>query len=270
MRKKEVKMSELISTIHRESIFEIVLNRPDKRNAINLEMFRQLDRAVEEAGRTKGVRVVFVRGEGKAFSAGIDVTTFLELPQQYGPNWMNLARQITRDFQAVLNRLEVMEIPTIALLHGYCLGLAMELALACDIRIAAEGTMLGLPETRLGIVPDVGGTTRLTRLIGPGRAKELIFTGRQFDAAFAADWGIINHVVPAGDLMETGERLAGEIQEAAPLAVGMAKRIIDGLADLDRGLALEGWAQSQLFVTEDFGEAVQSIIERRPPVFKGK
>jgi enoyl-CoA hydratase/carnithine racemase len=82
MRKKEVKMSELISTIHRESIFEIVLNRPDKRNAINLEMFRQLDRAVEEAGRTKGVRVVFVRGEGKAFSAGIDVTTFLELPQQ--------------------------------------------------------------------------------------------------------------------------------------------------------------------------------------------
>jgi 3-hydroxypropionyl-coenzyme A dehydratase len=130
--------------------------------------------------------------------------------------------------------------------------------------------MLGLPETRLGIVPDVGGTTRLTRLIGPGRAKELIFTGRQFDAAFAADWGIVNHVVPAGELMETGERLSGEIQEAAPLAVGMAKRIIDGLADLDRGLALEGWAQSQLFVTEDFGEAVQSFIERRPPVFKGK
>jgi 3-hydroxypropionyl-coenzyme A dehydratase len=161
-------------------------------------------------------------------------------------------------------------VPTIALLHGHCLGLAMELALACDIRIAAEGTKIGLPETRLGIIPDVGGTTRLTRLIGPGRAKEVIFSGGQMDAAQAAEWDIVNHVVPADQLLEKGEAVAGEILKAAPLAVRLAKQVIDGLVDLEKGLTLEGWAQSQLFKTEDFGEAVSSFMMKRPPNFKGK
>lgn len=177
---------------------------------------------------------------------------------------------ITREFQAVLNRLEQLPVPTIALLHGYCLGLAMELSLACDIRIAAEGTQLGLPETRLGIIPDVGGTTRLTRLIGPGRAKEVIFTGGQMDAAQAAVWGIVNHVVPADQLLEKGEAVAAEILKAAPLAVGMAKKVINGLVDLEKGLTLEGWAQNQLFKTDDFMEAVQSFLMKRPPDFKGQ
>jgi enoyl-CoA hydratase/carnithine racemase len=146
----------------------------------------------------------------------------------------------------------------------------MELALACDIRIAAEGTLLGLPETRLGIIPDVGGTTRLTRLVGPARAKELIFTGRQFDAALAEQWGIVNYVVAPDVLAAKGNELAAEICQAAPLAVGMAKRVIDGLADIDRGLLLEGWAQSQLFSSEDFLEGTQSFLMRRPPNFKGK
>ena len=170
----------------------------------------------------------------------------------------------------MLTRLERLELPTIALLHGHCLGLAMELALACDFRIAAEGTKLGLPESRLGLIPDVGGTTRLTRLIGPARAKELIFTGRQIDASQAERWGIVNYVVPETELLSKGEELAAEISQAAPLAVGMAKRVIDGLADVDRGLMLEGWAQSQLFSTEDFMEGAQSFLMRRKPEFKGR
>ncbi|MFZ1399762.1 MAG: enoyl-CoA hydratase-related protein, partial [Candidatus Promineifilaceae bacterium] len=165
---------------------------------------------------------------------------------------------------------ERLEVPTIALLHGYCLGLAMELALACDIRIAAEDTQMGLPETRLGIIPDVGGTTRLTRLVGPARAKELIFTGRQFDMAYAERWGIVNYVVPADQLMSKAEELAAEINQAAPLAVGMAKRVIDGLSDIDRGLMLEGWAQSQLMSSEDYVEGAQSFMMKRPSHFKGK
>ena len=263
-------MSDLILMERRDTILEIVLNRPEKRNAINLELYEAFDEAVTAAGRMPGLRAVFIRGTGKAFSAGIDVAGFLQLPAKYGPEWQRQARRITEDFQGVLTRLERLELPTIALLHGYCLGLAMELALACDLRIAAEGTKIGLPESRLGLIPDVGGTTRLVRLVGPGRAKELIFTGRQVDVSLAEQWGIVNYVVPAEDLIAKGEALAAEISQAAPLAVNMAKRVVDGLFDIDRGLMLEGWAQSHLLISEDFMEAVQSFIQHRPPEFKGK
>ncbi|MFQ5436652.1 MAG: enoyl-CoA hydratase/isomerase family protein, partial [Anaerolineae bacterium] len=246
------------------------LNRPEKRNAMNMELVRGFDTAVTTVTKTPGLRAVLIRGEGKAFSAGIDVSALLGLAQEYGPHWQTRMRRITDDFQGVLTRLERLELPTIALLHGYCLGLAMELALACDIRIAAEDTKLGLPETLLGIIPDVGGTTRLTRIVGPARAKELIFTGRQIDAAQAEAWGIINDVVPANELTAKGEELAAEISRAAPLAVGMAKRVIDGLADVDRGLQLEAWAQSQLFSTKDFLEGAQSFMMKRPPQWKGE
>jgi enoyl-CoA hydratase/carnithine racemase len=263
-------MSELVRTAHRDFVFEIVLNRPDKRNAFNIELFEQFDAAVTQVDRTPDIRTVLIRGEGKAFSAGIDLSSLLALADRYGPHWKQRMRSITHEFQSVLTRLERLELPTIALLHGHCLGLALELALACDIRIAAEGTQLGLPESRLGMIPDVGGTTRLTRLIGPARAKELIFTGRRFEADLAECWGIVNYVVPAEKLLQKGEALADEINQAAPLAVGMAKRVIDGLSDVDRGLMLEGWAQSQLFHTEDFMEGAQSFMMRRPPDFKGK
>jgi enoyl-CoA hydratase/carnithine racemase len=263
-------MSDLILTQQHETFFEIVLNRPEKRNAINSELYAAFDTAVTEAGRAPGMRAMLIRGEGKAFSSGIDVSDFLLLPQKYGPNWQQRGRQITDEFQRVLSRLERLELPVIALLHGHCLGLAMELALACDIRIAAEGTKLGLPETRLGLIPDVGGTTRLVRLAGPARTKELIFTGRLIDANQAEQWGIVNSVVPGGQLIEKGQELVNEISLAAPLAVGMAKRVIDGLADIDRGLMLEGWAQSQLFSSEDFMEGAQSFLMRRKPEFKGK
>lgn len=263
-------MDDLVLTRQRDAIFEIILNRPDKRNAINVELFTQFDTAVQQANRTPGLRVVFIRGEGKAFSAGIDVSSLLGMADRYGPHWQTRMRAITDDFQRVLTRLERLELPTIALLHGYCLGLAMELALACDIRLAAAGTTMGLPETRLGMIPDVGGTTRLVRLVGPARAKEIIFTGRQFDVTTAVQWGIVNDVLPPESLAAKAEELAAEICQSAPLAVGMAKRVIDGLSDIDRGLMLEGWAQSQLFHTEDFMEGAQSFLMKRPPAWKGK
>jgi enoyl-CoA hydratase/carnithine racemase len=263
-------MTDLVITQQRDTLFEIVLNRPDKRNALNMALYTAFDEALTAASRSSGVRAVLIRGEGKAFSAGIDVSDFLQLPQKYGPDWQQRGRLITAEYQRVLTRLERLELPTIALLHGHCLGLALELALACDLRVAAEGTKLGLPETRLGLIPDVGGTTRLTRLVGPARAKELIFTGRQIDAGQAEQWGIVNYLVPAEQLQSKGEELAAEIAQAAPLAVGMAKRVIDGLADIDRGLMLEGWAQSQLFSSEDFMEGAQSFLMRRQPQFKGR
>ena len=262
-------MSELVITHQRETTFEIVLNRPEKRNAINAEMFRQFDAAVTQANRTPGLRAVLISGAGESFSAGIDVSTLLGLAESHGPHWQQRMRSITDEFQGVLNRLERLELPIIALLHGHCLGLALELALACDLRLAAEGTALGLPETLLGIIPDVGGTTRLTRLVGPARAKELIFTGRRIDAAQAERWGMVNGVVAPDGLAAAGDALAAEIAAAAPLAMDMAKRVIDGLADIDRGLILEGWAQSQLFSTQDFLEGAQAFMMRRRAEWKG-
>jgi enoyl-CoA hydratase/carnithine racemase len=263
-------MNDLILSERNDGILTPTLNRPEKRNAINFELYEQLDGALQQAAIADGLRVVLVRGAGSTFSSGIDVTSLMLLAQKYGAGWQQRMRTITAGFQAVLNRLERLELPVIALLHGHCLGLALELALACDLRVAAEGTRLGLPETRLGMIPDVGGTTRLTRLIGPARAKELIFTGREIDAAQAAELGLVNHVVPAEALAAHGEALAAEIAAAAPLAVGMSKRVIDGAADLDRGLQLEAWAQSQLFQSEDFMEAIRAFMERRAPEFKGK
>ncbi len=263
-------MTDLILTQQRDTLFEIVLNRPQKRNAINLEMLRGLETAVATANRTPNLRAVLIRGAGSAFSAGIDVSALLGLAQTYGPHWQTRMRAITDEFQHILTRLERLELPTIALLHGYCLGLALELALACDIRLAASETKLGLPETRLGIIPDVGGTTRLTRLLGPARAKELIFSGRQIDAAQAEAWGLLNYAVPEAELESKAAELVAEISQAAPLAVGMAKRVIDGLADVERGLLLEGWAQSQLFSSEDFLEGAQAFMQKRPPRWQGK
>jgi enoyl-CoA hydratase/carnithine racemase len=263
-------MSDLLLVERRENVVEIVLNRPKKRNAINLEMFAALDEAIDSINRMDGVRAVVIHGAGAAFSAGIDVTTFMLLAEKYGSNWQQRMRRITDDFQAVLNHLERMEIPTIVAAHGYCLGMAMELALACDIRVSAENTLWGLPESRLGMIPDVGGTTRLTRIAGPARAKEVIFTGGQYDATLMEKWGAINYVVPEDQLMTKVDELVTEISKAAPLAVGMAKRVVDGSADIDRALQLEGWAQSQLFNTEDFMEGVQSFMMRRPPQWKGK
>jgi 3-hydroxypropionyl-coenzyme A dehydratase len=121
---------------------------------------------------------------------------------------------------------------------------------------------MGLPETRLGLIPDLGGTTRLTRLIGPARAKELIFTGRIFDAALAAQWGIVNHVVPAEQLESAATALIEELSLAAPLAIGAAKRIIDGVADVERGLSLERWAQAHLFTTADFEQRLNAFAHR--------
>ncbi|MBK6431290.1 enoyl-CoA hydratase/isomerase family protein [Candidatus Amarolinea dominans] len=209
-----------------------------------------------------------MRGNGKGFSAGIDLNAFFELPAAYGPDWQRHMREITEEFQALLNSLAQVELPTIAVLHGFALGLGLELALACDLRLAAEGALLGLPEARLGIVPDVGGSTRLAQAVGLVRAKELIFTGRQIDAALAERWGLVNQVAPADQLDAALDGLLAEITQCAPLAVGMAKRLLNGMFDTPRGLALEGWAQSQLIATQDFGEGVQAMLQRRPAQFQ--
>ena len=258
----------LVETQLADGIWTITLNRPEKRNAINWEAATELISAFDAAAQDSSVRVIIMRGAGTVFSAGIDLTDLMALPERYGATWQRQMRTITLDWQRLTNRIAHTELPVIAVLHGVALGLAFEIALACDFRLAAPDTRLGLPETRLGIIPDVGGTTRMTAILGPARAKELILTGRTIDAEQAAAWGLIT--AAAVDLEAAVQTLTDELKQAAPLAVGMAKRVIDSVADTERGLLFEGWAQSQLIRTADFAAGIQAAIQRRSAEFSGE
>jgi enoyl-CoA hydratase/carnithine racemase len=263
-------MSEYVVIEQRETTAIVVLNRPEKRNALSRTFLTEIGQAVAEADRLAGVRSVLIRGNGPGFSAGIDLNAFRDLAQDFGPDWRVQMLTITEGFQASLNAVARCGVPTIALLHGFVLGLGLELALACDLRIAAEGTQLALPETRLGLVPDVGGTTRLTRLVGPGRARQLILTGRPVEAAIAERWGLVNEVAPADQLLDRGLALAADIAGCAPLAISAARRIIDQLGDDQVGQHLEAVEQGALALTEDFQLGVQAAAARTIPRWLGR
>jgi len=253
----------------------IVLNRPEKRNAINNEVLHALPKALEEIDRRE-IRTVIIYGEGAVFSAGIDFTSLAtdqgaQGGSGGGPDLVRF-RRFVHASQASLDALERLEKPVIGALHGYVGGLGLELALACDARIAAVGTRLGMPETRIGLVPDVGGTTRLTRTVGYAKAKELIMTARMIDADEAARIGLVNRVVAERTHIAGAEELAREIARNAPIAVGLAKRIIDMGQNVDKStfMDLESLAQSSLFQTEDFREGAAALVQRRDPKFKGR
>jgi len=251
-------MPELVITEYKDQVFEIRLNRPEKHNAINWPMMAALGGAIDLAEKAQGARAVLIYGEGRVFSSGLDLVAFPEVAEYFGENWRENMMPVTEAFQAVLTKVERCSLPTIALLRGFALGLGM------------EHTRMALPETLLGLIPDVGGSTRLTRLIGPARAKELIFTGRMVNLELAEKWGLLNAVVPAKELYDEGKKLAAEIAKAAPLAVSCAKRVINGLADIDHGLQLEALAQNQLIQTDDFKNGIQAMIAKTEPAWSGK
>jgi len=263
-----------VKTSQRDTLFEIALNRTAERNAMNWAMMQGLSDAVDEAEKLfnqGAVRAVIIRAEGRVFSSGIDLNEFTESSSQFGEEWHRNLYPVTAAYQQVFNKIERCSLPVICLLHGFAIGLSVEMALACDIRIAAERTRLSLPETRLGIIPDVGGTVRLTKLIGPARAKEFIMTGSNLDIKTAADWGLVNHVVPRDELLAKGEEIAAEIAQSAPLAVSYAKRVVNDIMDYQAGLNLEAWAQAQLMRTEDFVNGVQAMQNKTHPVdWQGK
>jgi len=263
-------MDNFIRTAYRDQILEIILNRPEKRNAINWSMMLSLEKAVEHAEREADARVVLLRGEGLGFSSGVDYFSMSDLAEIFGENWRDNMMSVTASYQQILNRFERCRLPTIALLHGFSFGLGFELAIACDFRIATEDTKLRLPEVQLGLVPDVGGTTRLTNLVGPARAKEIIITGRVLDSNQAYNWGLLNAVVPQDELYNQGKELAQEIINSAPLAVSYTKRIINDMSDIDRGLQLEALAQNHLIQSEDFMTGLQALLSKTNPKWRGK
>jgi enoyl-CoA hydratase/carnithine racemase len=250
----------------REGIATVTLNRPEVMHAINRDLVRALEQRMEEIRFDPAIRVVVVTGAGaRAFCAGADLKERTILtPGEVQTFLFSLRR--------VLNTIEQLPVPVIAVVNGVALGGGLELALAADIRLAADSAVMGLTETRLAIIPGGGGTQRLPRLIGRGKAKELIFTGRRIHAAEALSIGLVNQVYPQNQLQTESLKMATEIAQAGPIAVRQAKFAIDtGLeCDLQTGLSIEAQAYQACIPTEDRLEGLAAFREKRRPVFKGK
>ncbi len=208
-----------------------------------------------------------LRGNGPVFSAGMDVASLAAVAEE--PSRL---REFRREILAAWNLAEEMPKPTIAAIHGVCLGGALELALACDLRVMSHDAFVGLPETRLGLVPDVGGSSRLPQIVGVGRAKELIMTSRVIGAVDAERFGLANRVAAEGEFDACIDGLVGELLACSPVAVGLAKRLIDASARpaLSTTLELEIAAQELCARSEDVREGVAAAVERRAPRFVGR
>lgn len=260
-------MSDLVIAEDRGPVRHLILNRPEKRNAFNGELVLATGAALRAAADDPSVRVVVLRGAGKVFSAGMDVAALAGAAAE--PERL---RAFRRDCLQAWNLAEEMTKPTIAQIHGVCLGGALELALACDLRVLSDDAFVGLPETRLGLVPDVGGSSRLPQVVGLGRAKELIMTGRVIGAQDAERIGLANRIAPADRLEAATQELVDELLLCAPIAVGLAKRLMDASARpaLSTTLELEIAAQELCARSEDVREGVQAAAERRAPRFSGR
>lgn len=248
-----------------DGIAVVTVNRPRAMNALNSETVEALHVAMREVERNADAKVVVITGAGRAFVAGADIREM---------SAMNAAeaRAFSQAGHRLIAFMERMTKPIIAAVNGYALGGGLELALACDFIYAAEEARLGLPEATLGVIPGFGGTQNLPRLIGPNRAKELIFSGRQLTAQQAHEWGLVNEVVPGGELMHRVLEVAQNIARNGTLAVSTAKEaIVNGLnATKENGLRLEGTLFGLLFDSEDQKEGMRAFVEKRPPAFKGK
>lgn len=240
----------------------LTLRRPDVHNAMDWNVFDGLADAAERVAESDA-RVLVVSGEGRSFSSGIDFNVFGEV--QGSPEKM-IARA-----QAGFRKIAALPIPTIAVVQGNALGAGLQLALACDVRVVAEDASLGLLEHRFGIVPDLCGTHRLPLLVGPGRAKKMIWLAERIDGLEAGRIGLAEVVVTEGDLQKTSDDLAERIAAAPPLAVQAVKALVDAahLRTLEQGMDGEAEAQMKMFASNDVGEAVGAFFEKRPPKFTG-
>jgi enoyl-CoA hydratase/carnithine racemase len=253
-------VSETVWTDLSSDVATIALNRPEKRNAIDASILEGLAAAIQRVAETPSVRAVILRGNGGMFSSGIDHGLLMELFQQSREVSF---RHLHAKLQSVFDAIERLERPVIACASKYCVGLALELALACDFRIVSSDCVLGLPEVAFGIIPDGGGTTRLVRTVGLQPARELIMTGRVVTARRASQLGLVSEV--AEDPQAAAESLARHLASLPPKAVGLAKAMVLRSADVDTAssLKLEGWIQSLLIedpsLSENFMNALAFI-----------
>ncbi len=248
----------------RDRIATVTINRPDKLNALNDETIEELGGAIDDIEGHRDVGGVIVTGAGRAFVAGADISRMaMQTPVD--------ARERARRGQAIFRRIESLAKPVIAAVNGFALGGGCELAMACHVRIASESAQFGQPEVKLGITPGFGGTQRLARLVGRGRALQLLLTGERIDAREAHRIGLVNMVVPASELMTAATAMLAQMLANAPIAIALCIEAVDrGLGmPVDEGCALEANHFGLLAATADMREGMSAFLEKRPAQFRG-
>lgn len=248
----------------KQGICVLYISCPQTLNALSRGVLEELDSFVDAIGPE--VRCLVIRGEGeKSFVAGADISEMAYMNEEQG-------FEFGRFGASVFRKIEELPVPVIAAVNGFALGGGCELAMACDMRVAADNAKFGQPEVKLGIIPGFSGTYRLPKLVGQGYAKEMIYSGRVIRADEALRIGLVNHVVPRAELMDFVLKLAGDIVANAPLAVAKAKRVINDNYDMDEtaGLDLENRAFGACFSTEDQKEGMQAFLGKKNPEFKNR
>ena len=256
---------ETLTVEKRGRVAVLTINRPDKLNALSSQVHADGIAALDELKRDQDVRVVVITGSGpKSFIAGADISEF----QGQTP----ISQRDLFSGRTLFNSLDSFPKPVIAMVNGFCLGGGNELAMACDIRIASDSAKFSQPEINLGIMCGGGGTQRLPRLVGEGRAMEMVLTGDMIDAASAERYGLVNHVYPADQLEAETMKIAEKIAEKAPIALQLSKEAVKfaSRSNLDEGLRREIDLFAICFSTEDKQEGVSAFLEKRKPDFKGK
>jgi enoyl-CoA hydratase len=274
---EEKTAQESLVTYHREGhVGLITLNRPEKRNALNLALWNALDEATHLAAEDEKARVFLLRGEGKSFCSGLDLSAENEIAKALGGtpgasqklNFFKLVRKT----QDIHTRLERLTRPTVAVIHGHCLGAGLELVLCCDIRLCSQETIFALPEAKLGLITDVGGLQRLPKIIGPGHAREIAFRGHQFDAARAQAVNLVNDVYADKETLDAkAMEMAEEIASNPPLAVQGAKEVMlfDEEVPLNQSLDYNAARSCMIVPSEDLFEAITAYTQKRKGEFKG-
>lgn len=249
----------------KERIATIKINKPETLNALSTQVLRELSDAVDQINANPEVRVLIITGEGRSFVAGADISEMKSMDRSQGLEYGKFGSSVFR-------KIEKLPIPVIAAVNGFALGGGLELAMACDIRLASEKAKLGQPEVGLGITPGFSGTQRLTRLVGAGKAKELILTAKPIHASEALQIGLVNAVYAPEELMNQAFEMASKIASNAPVAVKLSKQAINDGAqvDIDSAIALENNLFADCFTTEDQKEGMGAFLEKREPKWRNK
>ena len=266
MTRKSSDAESLVSLTIENDVARITVCRPDSRNALSLAVNQQISAHVKTISQRPSVRAVVITGQGdKAFCAGADLKERKGVSAEDTPRYVDA-------IAGAINDVATMSAPTIAAMNGSAFGGGLELALACDFRIAVEDAQFALSEVRLGILPGAGGTQRLPRLVGVAAAKELILLGRRVSATRAFELGLVNQVAPREKFLDAVEAIVTELKGCAPVSVASAKRAIEGGLHLSmkEGLALERACYEKTLFTEDRNEGLRAFAEKRPPNFQGK